>query len=99
MAALSGALVLGLLGLTLLIGGRREGSWVSRIALAGVGPVSRITTLVGGLALLVLGYQLGARALGVAAFRVPGWAAVALPLGAVGLSLVSDAIDNRRGGQ
>lgn len=92
--ALAGASMLALLGVLLLVAPRREGSWATRLRLAGVGEVSTVTVLVSGLVCLVIAYQIGARALGVHPFRVPVWLAVGGGAMAVALSLVTDAIQN-----
>jgi len=96
--ALSGAALLAVLGVVLLIAPRCEGSWATRLRLAGVGTVSTITVLVSGLVCLVVAYQIGVRVFGVQTFRVPAWIAVGGGAAAVLLSLLTDAIENRRDG-
>jgi hypothetical protein len=71
-----------------------------RLSLAGVGEISAITVLVGGVACVIVSYHIVTHALGVLPhFRAPLWiaflgAGIAV-LGSIGI----DSIDNRREAQ
>lgn len=84
------------LGIAAILSGRR-GAGGRRIVLPAVGPVSTVTFIVTGLALLAVAYHLVVHALDIRGFRAPMGVAAGAALVAVLASLAADALDHRRG--
>lgn len=93
---LGGACVFAALGAWFLFIARRDEGRGLRLSLPGVGRLSAATLLVFGLSSLGMAYHIVVYELNFRQFRAPMWLALAVCLVAVGLSLATDRLDNRR---
>lgn len=99
MFALAAAAVFGAIGIAALAWPRLRSEPI-RVSLGGVGELSAVTVLVGGVASLIVAYHIVTHALGLMDhFRAPLWMAFVGAGVAVFGSIGIDAIDNRREAQ